>query len=59
MKLEQSSVHIALSDESQVRITRWLQDQTIIGIEILENYRVRFDYPRAKLGLTPAGSDER
>jgi predicted aspartyl protease len=52
-------IHIALSDESQVRVSRWLQDETIIGIEILENYRVRFDYPRAKLGLTPAGSDER
>jgi predicted aspartyl protease len=50
---------ISLSDESQVRVSRWLQDETIIGIEILESYRVRFDYPRAKLGLTPAGAGER
>jgi predicted aspartyl protease len=46
-------VLIALADGSGVRVQRWLQDQTILGVEILENYRVRLDYPREKLGLTP------
>jgi hypothetical protein len=55
--LEGPELLISLSDESQVRVSRWLQDQTILGIEILENYHVRFDYPRAKLGLTPIGAD--
>jgi hypothetical protein len=48
---------ISLTDESQVRVSRWIQDETILGIEILEDYRVRFDYPRAKLGLTPIGAN--
>jgi predicted aspartyl protease len=51
--LREPRVLIALADESQVRVERWLQDQTLLGVELLENYRVRLDYPREKLGLTP------
>ena len=40
--------------ESSVRIGRWVQDETIAGIEILEDWVVRLDYPRNRLGLTPA-----
>jgi hypothetical protein len=57
VRLAHPELLIALSDESQVRVSRWLQDQTILGIDVLENYRVRFDYLRAKLGLTPIAAD--
>jgi len=36
-----------------VRVERWLQGEAIIGVQLLEKFRVRIDYPRAKLGLSP------
>lgn len=45
---------ISVRDLSQVRVTRMaLQSETLVGIDILKGYRVRFDYPRGKMGLTP------
>ena len=50
--LENVQLAISIRDESTVRVQRWIQDQTILGIEILEDYRVRLDYPNPKMGLT-------
>jgi hypothetical protein len=51
--LSEVALHISLRDESSARITRWLQHEAIVGIDILRDYRVRFDYPRARMGLVP------
>jgi hypothetical protein len=51
--LENVQIGISIKEESSVRVARWLKDQTILGVEVLQNYRVRFDYPRQKMGLTP------
>lgn len=53
LALTDVAVQIAVSDESSVRVARWLVDETLIGTDLLRNFVVRFDYPRSKLGLTP------
>jgi predicted aspartyl protease len=53
LELRDFDLEVALGGESMVRIQRWLQDQTLIGIYLLENYRTRFDYANRRLGLTP------
>ena len=58
LTLKNVPIVISIKEESTVRVQRWLQDQTILGIEILENYRVRFDYARQKMGLTPIHRSE-
>ncbi|NRA01725.1 MAG: aspartyl protease family protein [Myxococcales bacterium] len=52
-ELENIELQISLADESSVRVERWLQGEAIIGVQLLEKFRVRIDYPRAKLGLSP------
>jgi len=51
--LSEVTLHISLRDESSARVTRWLQHEAIVGFDILRDYRVRFDYPRARMGLVP------
>ncbi len=52
-ELENIELQISLAEESSVRIERWLHGEAIIGVRLLEKFRVRIDYPRAKLGLSP------
>ena len=48
-------IDIGLRDEGGVRIERMLGgDEVLIGQGVLREFVVRFDYPRKKLGLTPA-----
>jgi hypothetical protein len=49
---------IGIRDESSARVTRWLQHETILGNRILMDYRVRFDYQRGLLSLTPIARPE-
>lgn len=53
--LNEPSLMIGSRSESSVRIARWLQDETIIGLPILQRFRVRLDYPHGVMGLTPVG----
>ena len=50
-------LEISSRSESSVRIARWLQDETIIGLRVLRRFRVRIDYRHAVMGLTPIGKD--
>jgi hypothetical protein len=51
--LEEVELLIGIRDESSARISRWLQHETILGNRILMDYKVRFDYQRELLSLTP------
>jgi hypothetical protein len=55
--LREPGLLIGSRAESSVRITRWLQDETIVGLPILQNFRVRIDYPHGVMGLTPLAED--
>jgi predicted aspartyl protease len=52
-------VEISSRSESSVRVMRWLPDETIIGLLVLQRFRVRIDYPHGAMGLTPIGEDTR
>ncbi len=47
-------LQVSIGDESSVRVSRWLKDETLIGSDVLRDFRVRFDYERRQMGLTPA-----
>ncbi len=57
LALGETEIMIGSRSESSVRITRWLQDQTILGLRVLKNYRLRIDYRHGVMGLTPLGRD--
>ena len=53
LTVEDVELDIALRD-SGVRIERMLlQNETLLGLELLRRFVVRIDYPGKKLGLTP------
>jgi predicted aspartyl protease len=52
VELRDVGLEIAIGDESSVRVGRWLQDETLIGSDVLRDFRVRFDYKRRQMGLT-------
>lgn len=53
LTVEDVELDIALRD-SGVRVERMaLQNETLLGLELLRRFVVRIDYPRRKLGLTP------
>ncbi len=57
LTVEDVELDIALRD-SGVRIERMiLQNETLLGLELLRRFVVRIDYPRKKLGLTPIATD--
>lgn len=51
--LRDVEVLIGSREESSARINRWIQHETIVGNRILMNYKVRLDYQRGLLSLTP------
>ncbi|MFQ5698023.1 MAG: hypothetical protein ACE5IL_07025 [Myxococcota bacterium] len=53
LSLEDVELQVGVRSESSVRVARWLEDETVIGLDLLDDYIVRFDYPHQKLGLTP------
>jgi predicted aspartyl protease len=55
--LRDTQLQIGSRSESSVRIARWLQDETMVGLLVLRNYRVRIDYKHGVMGLTPIGGD--
>jgi hypothetical protein len=55
--LRDTELQIGSRSESSVRIARWLQDETMVGLLVLRNYRVRIDYKHGVMGLTPIGGD--
>lgn len=51
-------IDIGLRD-SGVRIERMiLQNETLLGLEVLRRFVLRIDYPRKRLGLTPVGTSD-
>jgi predicted aspartyl protease len=58
VELRDVDLAIALGDESSVRIQRFVQGEALIGVDVLRSFRVRFDYGRRKMGLTPAAAGD-